>query len=338
MAVEIKTLPNSQVEITGELDAQIFSVALEKITKKYVDNTEIEGFRKGKAPEKMVIEKIGEANIMEHAAEEALKIEWPKVLEDNKIDAIGPAEFHITKLARGNNLGWKAIVSVLPKFKLPDWTLIAKDVNSKAEETIPEVTEKEVEDTLNYIQKVRTKEGEKTPPLDDAYAKSLGEFSNLDALKDNVKGGIKEEKKVKAKDEHRAKLIGTIADKAEVEVPQIMIDAECHKMVGEMKANVENMGLKWDEYLTHLKKTEGEIKEGYQKDAKRRVLIGMTLSNIAKERKIEAGDSEINDRVEKILKPYSADELKKIDRMRVKDYAKGVIKNEKVLALLENIK
>src|SRR3989344_5906318 len=129
MSVTITNLPNSRIEVRGEIAADDFSRVVQKVTVRIVADAEIEGFRRGKAPEKLVVEKIGEDKLLHQAAEEALKHEWPKVLEENKIEAIGPAEFHVTKLARGNDLGWVARIAILPEIALPDWRAVAKDIN-----------------------------------------------------------------------------------------------------------------------------------------------------------------------------------------------------------------
>ena len=346
MTVTVTKLPDSQIEIRGTLPASEFARYLTQTTARIVREAEIEGFRKGKAPEKLVVEKIGEDKLLHQAAEEALKHEWPKVLEENKIEAIGPAEFHVTKLARGNDLEWVARIAILPEIALPDWRIVAKDINKKKGAPDIEVTDKEVNETLAYIQRVRAKEGDPAPPagpdgtvgaggLDDAYAQTLGNFPTLEALKNNIRDGIRVEKEEKAREAHRARLIEAVAEKTTVEIPQVMTDAERAKMLRELRASIEDMGLKWDDYLTHLKKSESELTESWTKDAEKRVRIGMTLREIARAENVTPTDDEIAERTKSMLRPYSEEELRNIDRNEVRDYAKGIVRNEKVLDMLE---
>lgn len=336
MEVTVTKLPQSKVEVKGTVPAASFDSYVARATKSFVAHAELDGFRKGKAPEKLVIERVGEDKIMHEAAELAMKDEWPKILEEHKIEAIGPAEFHITKIARGNDLGWQAIVHIMPEVTLPDWRALAAEANKKREKKDIEVTDKEVDNTLAYIQKVRTEEGKTPPPLDDAYAQSLGNFSTLEALKNNIREGIQKEKEQKALDEHRGTLASIIAEASTIELPDILVREEQEKMIAEMKHNIESMGLSWNDYLSRLKKTEPEIRDGYAKDAERRVKVALTLSEIAKAENLESTDAEITERVDTILRPYSPEEKNQIDRSRVTIYAKGVIRNEKVLKLLES--
>ncbi len=131
--VSIKKLPKSEIEIEGELDADIFegywSIALKKVG----EHAEIDGFRKGKVPENVLLSKVPESKILEEMAELALGEHYPQILEENKIDALNHPEISITKLARKNPLGFKIKTAVMPEMELPDYKQIAKD-------TISEVT------------------------------------------------------------------------------------------------------------------------------------------------------------------------------------------------------
>ncbi|MSR76227.1 MAG: hypothetical protein EXS68_01380 [Candidatus Ryanbacteria bacterium] len=335
MSAIVTKIDGSRLEIKGTIDTHIFDSYILKTTTRVVADAELDGFRRGKAPEKMVVDKIGEDKILQQSAEAALQAEWPKVLDEQKIEAIGPAEFHITKLTRGNPLEWTARVAVMPEITLPDWKGIAHEVNSKKETPTIEVTDKELADTLTYIQRVRTAEGQTPPPIDDAYAQTLGDFPTLAALQENIKQGILEEKNGKARDAHRMKLIEEIAKAATVEIPNIMIDAEQTKMIDELRHSIEEMGLAWDEYLAHLKKPETEIRAGFKEDAARRVRVSLTLREIAHKESTKATADEVTKRVEVMLRPYEEKDRAQIDRGRVEEYAKSVLRNEKVIELLE---
>ena len=335
MNITVKELPSSRVEVSGELEAKRFDEYIAKTTRDFVAESELAGFRKGKAPEKMVLEHVGETNLLQTSAENALKELWPSVLEDNHIEAIGPAEFHLLKLARGNNLVWQAAITVLPKVGLPDYRDIAKKINAKKENAPVEVLSKEVDETLAYIQKARTPEEATPPPLDDAYAKAVGNFPSLEALKDSIRDGIRSEKEEKGKEAHRLKIIDEIANAALIDIPSLMIDAEREKMLHELKGSIADMGLKWEDYLLHLKKTESDLKKEWGDAARRRVRTGLALREIARKENINPADEEIQAQVERILRPYSDDDRKNIDQSRVKDYAYGIVRNEKVLQLLE---
>jgi len=168
--MKINKLPKSEVEIEGEIEADVFEAYFDKALKRIGENVEIDGFRKGKVPENVLLSKIPEAQILGEMAEMALSEYYPKILEENKIDAISRPEISITKLARKNPLGFKIKTATMPEMTLPDYKKIAQKVISEDEVPTPEgvgiptenvgkkntdVTEKELEDTIMDIRKSR---------------------------------------------------------------------------------------------------------------------------------------------------------------------------------------
>src|SRR3989344_5222002 len=137
MKLEIKKLPDSEVEISGEIPAEKFNASWGKAVKEISSRTEIPGFRKGMTPEKILMEKIGEGESLEEAAQLTLQEAWPKILEEEKIEALGRPEIVITKLARGNPLGFKIKTAALPEVKLSDFKKIAGEI-AAGEENVPE--------------------------------------------------------------------------------------------------------------------------------------------------------------------------------------------------------
>jgi len=143
MKVKINKLPKSEVEIEGELGEEIFETYFAPALKKLGGGLEIPGFRKGKAPENILLTNLSEMKILEEMATLALGDAYPKILEENKVEAIGRPEIAITKLARNNPLGFKIKTAVLPPVVLPDYKKIAKRVRGEIPEkdknaTVPE--------------------------------------------------------------------------------------------------------------------------------------------------------------------------------------------------------
>ncbi len=155
--INIKKLPKSEVEIEGEIDADAFEAYFSKALKKIGDNLELPGFRKGKTPENILLSKVPEMQILNEMAELALNEHYPKILEENKIDAISRPDISIIKLARKNPLGFKIKTAVMPEIELPDYKKIAQKIISEVtdEEKNTEVAEKELEDTIMDIRKSR---------------------------------------------------------------------------------------------------------------------------------------------------------------------------------------
>lgn len=160
MKFTIQKLPKSQIEIFFEIPAEEFKEHLEIATKNIGKDFSIEGFRKGKVPKEIIEKEVGAAKILEEAADLAIKKNYVQAILENKIEAIGQPEIQILKIAKGSPFEFKAKASVIPEISLPDYKTIASIIKPK--EVL--VEEKEVDETIKFLQKSRAKFLPKTEP------------------------------------------------------------------------------------------------------------------------------------------------------------------------------
>lgn len=187
--------------------------------------------------------------------------------------------------------------------------------------------------------KMRAIKERRMPELNDEFAATLGAFKSVDELKKNVHEGIAEEKKEKEKQRIRIMIVDEIAKASEMDVPDILIASEIEKMLIELRSGVEQMGMQFEDYLRHIKKTVEELKAGWQDEAMRRVRVALVLREVSHCEKIEPAPEEIEDAVQKYLRQFSApeDAEKNINPDDLRSHAAGVLRNEKVFEFLENV-
>ncbi len=173
--------------------------------------------------------------------------------------------------------------------------------------------------------------------LDDDFAKSTGNFESLEALRKSVEQGIRLEKEEKEKERIRIRIIEEIAARSTIDVPDSLIAAETDKMFLELQSGVRDMGMTWEGYLAHVKKTAEDLRRDWRDQAERRVRIALCLGEIARQEGIRPTDEEITGRANEYLRRFeSVEEAKKtIDPERLREYTAGVLRNEKVFELLE---
>ncbi len=361
MKIKVAKLPKSQVEIEGELETEIFENYFAKALKKLSENIELDGFRKGKIPENVLLANIPEIKILEEMAELALAEHYPKIIESEKIDAISRPEISITKLARKNPLGFKIKTAVLPSIKLADYKKLAKKIIADitdAEKNII-VTEKEMEDTIMDIRKSRApkkhvkdttppdlplsgeekelppakgeNKGVELPEFNDEFVKALGPFKDIADFKTKLKENIKLEKENQQKEKTRLKIIEKIIDESELEIPEILIQVELDKILYRMESDITQMGLKFEDYLKHLSKTKEDLRKDFRNDADKKAKLALILNEIAKVEKIVADEDKILKEIEHILEYY-----KDADPERARMHAENVLTNEKIFQFLES--
>ncbi len=210
-----------------------------------------------------------------------------------------------------------------------------KEFSLKAPEEWPQ--KNLVGKNLDFQVKLNLVQERDIPKLSDEFVKSLGDFKSLDKFKKSIKEGIFQEKELKEKERIRAEIIEHIADSSKIDMPEALVVLELDKMVNELRASVGGMGLDFDKYLSQIKKTVDDLKKEWKAQAEKRARISLVLRAIAKKEKIEVGDDEVEEKVNETLKhhPDTEEAKKNLDISALKEYTKGVIRNEKVFELLE---
>src|SRR3989344_7360755 len=147
--ISIKPLPNCEIEIKGEIEASAFDTHLNKVIENKIKKVEMPGFRKGKVPRDIVIKEFGETFFLDAAAEEALNEAYPSIAEEHKLRIIGRPKVTLTKLAKGNPLGFTIITAVMPELDLPPYKKIAADTMKEVGDF--SVTHAEIENVILEI-------------------------------------------------------------------------------------------------------------------------------------------------------------------------------------------
>jgi len=350
MKTKITKLPNSVVEIEGELDAEIFETYFAQTLKKLGETIKLDGFRTGKIPESVLLSNIPESQILEEMAQIALNEHYPKIIEEEKIDAISRPEISITKLARKNPLGFKIKTAVLPEMKLPDYKKIAKEIISGItdEEKNVVVTDEDLENTIMDIRKSRApkihlsdnknsplSDKEKTldpdlPEFNDDFVQALGPFKDVADFRKKLKENLKLEKENTQKEKTRLNIIEKIIEASTLDIPEILVQVELDKILYRMESDITQMGLKFEDYLKHINKTIEDLRKEFRGDAEKKAKFSLILNDIAKAEKITADPEQVATEVAAILEHY-----KDADPERAQMHAENVLTNEKIFQFLE---
>ncbi len=355
MKTDIKKIEDSSVEISVILPKKELEKYREDVEKEAIKNIKIDGFREGHVPKEKALKEISPMKILEEMAQRAISDSYLDILEKTKVKAIGHPEIMITKIAEDNDLEFKLITAVMPEIKLGDYKKIAKKEMLKDE--VIEVSDKDLDDAITNIRKMRAqqkmhenlKDGEVAkswneieekdlPKLDDEFVKTVGKFKDVNDFKEKITENLKEEKKAKLLEKRRIAIIDGILDdkNTKFEVPKMMVDYEIDKMMYEFEGNISMTGMKFDDYLKSINKTREDYKKEWYEQGLKRAKMQLLLNHIASEEKIEVSEDEINEEVSKILEQYK--DQKNIDENNVRAYVSQVLTHQKVFEFLEKQK
>ncbi|RCW41841.1 MULTISPECIES: trigger factor [unclassified Halanaerobium] len=145
MEVVKEKLEGNRVQLEVEIEEEKVEEALEKAYRKVVKDISIPGFRKGKAPRKVVEKRFGEEVLHKDALDILIPQGYSKALEEAGIEPIAQPEIEDFYIAAGEPATFKAVVEVKPDVKL------GKYKNLGIEKEDSEVKDEEIETRLQNM-------------------------------------------------------------------------------------------------------------------------------------------------------------------------------------------
>ncbi len=146
----MKLIKNEQTEkntvkLTIEVDKEAFEKALEKAYKKNVKQIALPGFRKGKAPRKLIEKYYGEAVFYEDAVNFVCPDAYEYAVKEAGISPVDRPEIDIEEIGNGKNLVLTAVVTCKPEVELGEYKGV------KAEKTVYETKEEDIIAQINAV-------------------------------------------------------------------------------------------------------------------------------------------------------------------------------------------
>ncbi len=137
-------LENSKVSLEIQVEKAEFEAAMERSYKKNVSKITVPGFRKGKAPRRMIERMYGEHVFTEDALNFAYPSAYEQAIAELGLEPVDRAEVDIVDLD-ADGFVFKAIVTVKPEVKLGAYKGLTAD------KIKPEVTELDIERELEQL-------------------------------------------------------------------------------------------------------------------------------------------------------------------------------------------
>ncbi|MEM9149157.1 MAG: trigger factor [Cyanobacteria bacterium P01_F01_bin.3] len=204
MKVTQQNLPDSQVGLEIEVPAELSKQGYEKVLRDYMKSASIPGFRKGKVPRQILIQRIGTVRLKAAALEDMLQTVIDKAIKQEDIDALGnyqlTSDFEklIGEYTPGEPFTISASVDVPPRVTLEKY----KGLAVQAEEIKPD--ENRVDETLE-----KYRENQSTlVPIEDRAAEEgdvtvvdfVGKAKNDEGELEEFEGGSAQDFQVEIKE------------------------------------------------------------------------------------------------------------------------------------------
>ncbi len=176
--------------------------------------------------------------------------------------------------------------------------------------------------------KVHAIKMQELPELDDEFAKDVSEFDTFEEFKADITKKLKENNKNRSKQEFENNVLEAVAARTEIDIPQVMIDANVEDSIRNFAMQMQYQGIDLKQYMQMTGMTADTLKAQFMPEAEKKVKMSLILEKIAKTENIEVSDDEVEaeykniadtnkmelEDVKKYLKPEDLKENKLVEK------------------------
>ena len=298
MSLQVEKLEKNMAKLTIEVSAEELDKAMEKAYQKQKSRISLPGFRKGKAPRKMIESMYGKGVFMEDAVNSLVPQEYSKAIADCDLEIVSQPEINVTQMEQGKALIFTADVATKPEVTLGDYKGVEvpkTEIAVTDEEVDAEVKKEQDKNSRTVVVEDRAAANGDITTIDfegfvdgvafdggkgSDYALTLGSGTFIPGFEDQLVGantGDHVEVKVTFPEEYQAKeLAGKEAvfqcDVKKIETKEVPeLDDEFAKDVSEFDTLAE--------YKEDVKKNLTEKKEKEARTAKENAAVDKAIEN-----------------------------------------------------------
>ena len=298
MSLQVEKLEKNMAKLTIEVSAEELDKAMEKAYQKQKSRISLPGFRKGKAPRKMIESMYGKGVFMEDAVNSLVPQEYTKALGECDLEIVSQPEINVTQMEPGKALIFTADVAVKPEVTLGDYKGVEvpkTEIVVTDEEVDAEIKKEQDKNARTVVVEDRAAANGDITTIDfegfvdgvafdggkgTDYALTLGSGTFIPGFEDQIVGantGDHVEVKVTFPEEYQAKeLAGKEAvfqcDVKKIETKEVPeLDDEFAKDVSEFDTLAE--------YKEDVKKNLTEKKENEARTAKENAAVDKAIEN-----------------------------------------------------------
>jgi trigger factor len=380
MKVDLQKQEKNRMSLVLEIPCDHAQQEYNKACRRLGQRVNIPGFRRGKAPLRMIERAVGQDRIKQEALDRILPHAFADVISEHQLDIISPPQIEHFTFDLGKPVTVKANMELRPEVTLPALELTLEVPEFKAPE---EQFQKELDDLVTRHTKLEAVEtarpalatdvltidftgyidgaaiaggaakaypldlkespfiegfaeqligksaGEAlkvsvtfpedyheatlagklaefdvtiisiqerlVPDLNDEFAKQVGAYDNLDALKEAVtkaiQAGVDQENDARK----RKAVVQEAVRLAQVDLPDSLVQRETMLLLEEVQQRFRSQDLSWEEFI----ESQGleAIKANLRQEAEGRIKTSFTLGAIARQEQLSVSDNEFNEQV-----------------------------------------
>lgn len=296
MNTKVENLENSMVKLTIEVDANLFEKGMQFAYNKNKGKINMQGFRKGKVPRKVIEKVYGPEVFYEDAANHVIPEAYDKAVEESGLEVVSRPSIDVEQIESGKPFIFTAEVAIKPEIELGEY----KGLKVSKQEI--SVTEDDVTEELNRTREQNARlidvtdrpviDGDQTTidfegfidgePFEggkgENYDLTIGSHSFIDTFEEQLIGksiGEQVEINVTFPEDYQQESLQGKPAMFKVEVKSIKVK-ELPELDDELAQDVSDYET-LDEYKVNIKETIKERKENEAKKAKQDEIVKVAI-------------------------------------------------------------
>ncbi|HZB97673.1 MAG TPA: trigger factor [Candidatus Sulfotelmatobacter sp.] len=131
------------------------------------------------------------------------------------------------------------------------------------------------------------------PPLDDALAERDGHGPTVTELRDHYRQALSNAAERHDEELFRSNVLTALRDQATVDVPEVMVDQEIDRQLGELERRLISMGMSLDRYLEYTGSSREQLRGERRAEAALRVKLQLVLDALAAAEGLEVDENQV---------------------------------------------
>ncbi|HYN42166.1 MAG TPA: trigger factor, partial [Thermoanaerobaculia bacterium] len=171
------------------------------------------------------------------------------------------------------------------------------------------------------------------PEADDDFARSMGDFSDLAALRRELKARLERNALDKARHEFADKIIEYAVANSTIDLPDVLVDQEVEVMHDEFRSSLARQGITEEAYLKVVEKTEADMHADFRPKAEQRVKVLLVLTKIGDAEGIGVPEADVDAEVERGRGRYARDAklIRYFESDRGRNFIRSTLRRSRVV-------
>ena len=156
--------------------------------------------------------------------------------------------------------------------------------------------------TADFLVTVKNIEGAHLPEVTEQFVKSLGiDGGTVESLRADVRKNLEREVKFRVQSRNKAAVMDALMAKAELELPQSIVQAEVQRLLEAARADLKSRGIK-DAEATQIPE------DVVRPQAERRVRLGLVVAELVRANELQAQPEQLKAHVQELASSYEKPE------------------------------